>query len=412
MTQTPGKAEVHGPFPPTEPFLPDDPIYAAYIHIPFCRSKCYYCDFCSFPDPAETSLSAYVNALCREISRMGQNTSGQKSRVPLRTIFFGGGTPTILPPRRLIRILDTIRENFGWEPEAEISLEANPGTVTADGLAELRLAGFNRLSFGLQAMQPHLLRWLGRTHTPDDFLAGIDMARAAGFTSINTDIMFGLPGQTLADVEQTVCQVLALPIEHLSFYSLIVEENTPLQAMVEISPQLLPDEDSERAQYRRIIELVTAAGMTHYEISNAALPGQECRHNLVYWHGNFYYGFGVSAHAFTQGVRRANTADLTVYLQGWGRSQAGLPDRSFLSTELEIIDRKSAMKEMMLLGLRLLSGVSAQRFYHRFGVGLEDVFGPQIVRMTRRGLLAFDREGVRLTPIGLDLANQVLMEFV
>ncbi|NLM15736.1 MAG: radical SAM family heme chaperone HemW [Clostridiaceae bacterium] len=412
MTQTPGKAETRRSLVPTKPFLPDDPILAAYVHIPFCRSKCHYCDFCSFPDPTEASLSAYVDALCREINQMGENISEQKSKVPLRTIFFGGGTPTILSPGQLIRILDAIRNAFGWEPESEITLEANPGTVTAEGLAALRLAGFNRLSFGLQAMQPHLIRWLGRTHTPDDFLAGIDMARAAGFTSINTDIMFGLPGQTLADVEQTVCQVLALPIEHLSFYSLIVEENTPLQAMVEISPQLLPDEDSERAQYRRIIELVTAAGMTHYEISNAALPGQECRHNLVYWHGNFYYGFGVSAHAFTQGVRRANTADLTVYLQGWGRSQAGLPDRSFLSTELEIIDRKSAMKEMMLLGLRLLSGVSAQRFYHRFGVGLEDVFGPQIVRMTRRGLLAFDREGVRLTPIGLDLANQVLMEFV
>ena len=395
-----------------EPFLPGEPVRAAYVHIPFCISKCSYCDFCSFPGLPEETMAAYAVALEQEIIATARHASRQNIIAPLRTVFFGGGTPTVLPTEMLTKLFKTLRRSFGLEKDGEFTLEANPGTVTKTSLEQLFEAGFNRLSFGLQAVQPHLLKRLGRIHTFGDFTESVNRARAAGFTSINADIMFGLPEQTLADVEETVNRLLQLPIDHVSFYSLSLEDGTPLKSVCESSPGLLPDDETERQQYHRIIQLLESAGFIHYEISNSARPGRACRHNLVYWQARSYYGFGASAHSFTQGIRRANTVDLTGYLSAWQPGSTRPVRSRSACTELETVDRNSAMKEMLLLGLRLLDGVSAEAFSSRFGCSMTENFGSEIKRLVKRGLLSSDQEGIRLTTSGLDLANQVFMEFV
>jgi oxygen-independent coproporphyrinogen III oxidase len=393
----------------------------------------------SFAGEPAAMHGRYAAALRREIGLAASVVSGDSAltaavpaagtdrRPPLTSVFFGGGTPTLLAADLLSGILGDISNGFGLAPDCEITLEANPGTVTASQLADCRRAGFNRISLGLQASQPHLLRLLGRIHNYDDFLESVTLAHRAGFTSINADILFGLPGQTLADVEETTRLLLGLPIDHVSFYSLIIEEGTPLHARYANAPGDLPDDDLERAQYHRISSLLRQGGFEHYEISNAARPGRRCRHNLTYWQGLPYYGFGVAAHSYLGGVRRANTADLFVYLSAFQQEGSGAtgPDGNiairskgaaagFLaaSRELEVIDEIAAQKEMVLLGLRLLDGVAARDFADRFGCRLEDVFSKEIDLLVGRGLLLHDTAGIRLSCLGLDLANQAFQEFV
>lgn len=380
-------------------------ITAAYVHIPFCVQKCSYCDFISFANQTEADQTAYCLAMKREIAAFGD-------RQKLETVFVGGGTPTILPAEELAAILHALEMAFGLTDDGEFTLEANPGTVTLEGLIKCRQAGFNRISFGLQAIQPHLLSTLGRIHSSEDFAASVEMAVKAGFQSINADIMFGLPDQTLADVAATVDYVLDLPVDHVSFYSLSLEDGTPLQAVCALEPERLPSEDVERAQYQLIRQTLQSAGFEHYEISNAARPGKQCRHNLVYWQARSYYGFGAAAHSLIQGVRRANTSDLKDYIDVWQVGGRGDQEPFAAAKVLEILDQNETRKEVMLLGLRLLAGISEQGFKARFGGGLRDYFASQIDLLVNRGLLAADQAGVRLTPLGLDLANQVFMEFV
>ncbi len=387
---------------------------AAYVHIPFCVRKCSYCDFVSYPGQSLATRQAYQAALLREIGLAAHWAASQPSAVadgPLRTVFFGGGTPTVLAPEQLTGILQALDQGFGLAPDGEFTLEANPGTVSAAGLATLRRGGFNRISFGLQASQPALLARLGRIHGPEDFQASVQMAAQAGFASINADLMFGLPDQTLDDIAQTLRLVLSLPVNHVSFYSLTLEEGTPLQAWCEANPGHLPDDDAERAQYDLIRGTLRQAGFEHYEISNAARPGQRCRHNLVYWAGLPYYGFGAAARSYLQGVRRANPDDLPAYLEQYGPGSAASQPGPAGRIE-EIVDRKEAEKEMLLLGLRLLEGVRYADFAERFGSDLRDRFSGQIGDLTRRGLLEANESGIRLTAIGLDLANQVFGAFV
>lgn len=384
---------------------PSAAITAAYVHIPFCVQKCSYCDFVSFANQTATDQAAYSLALQREIAAFGD-------RQKLETVFVGGGTPTILPAKELAAILHALEAAFGFTEDGEYTLEANPGTVTQEGLIQCRQAGFNRISFGLQAVQPNLLSTLGRIHSSTDFTASVNMAVKAGFQSINADIMFGLPDQTLDDVAETVEFVLSQPIDHVSFYSLSLEDGTPLQAICAREPERLPSEETERAQYQLIRQTLQGAGFEHYEISNAALPGKQCRHNLVYWQARSYYGFGAAAHSLIQGVRRANTSDLKVYADVWRPDGNGDHDQFAAAQILEKLDQNETRKEVMLLGLRLLAGVSNQDFRDRFGIDLRACFAGQIELLVRRGLLAEDQTGVRLTPLGLDLANQVFMEFV
>jgi oxygen-independent coproporphyrinogen III oxidase len=390
------------------------PAGSAYVHIPFCVRKCSYCDFCSYPGQSAAKQADYTAALLREIAAAGcwaRGADGPATR-PLDTVFVGGGTPTVLPAEQLSAILAALRRELGLAGDGEFTLEANPGTVDDAGLRACRQAGFNRISLGLQAIQPHLLDILGRIHTRDDFVAGVVLAKDCGFQSINADIMFGLPGQTTRDVADTVDFLLDMPVDHLSFYSLSLEEGTPLKALCDARPELLPDEETEREQYHLIIERLVKAGFVHYEISNAARPGRTCRHNLVYWQGRSYFGFGVAAHSFLQGVRRGNTVGLDDYLQAFRPVEPGAVDPFAAAELLETLDARSAMNEMMMLGLRLLAGVAWRDFADRFGVGLMDVFGPRIAALKKRGLLETDETGVRLSRAGLDLANQVFMEFV
>jgi oxygen-independent coproporphyrinogen III oxidase len=393
---------------------------AAYIHIPFCVRKCNYCDFISFAGQPAEKRQAYVLALRQEIRLAAAWAQQQESPVgltflqPLQTVFFGGGTPTVMEPGQLAQILDELAQTFGLAPDSEITLEANPGTVSADSLAICRLAGFNRISFGLQAFQPHLLQFLGRLHSPEDFLTGVDQAVRAGFRSINVDIMYGVPGQSIEDIAATLQILLPLPINHLSFYSLSLEEGTPMQALAAKDPDLMPPEDLERAQYHLIRQTLTDCGFDHYEISNAARPGSRCRHNLVYWQGRPYYGFGVAAHSFIQGIRRANTADLDAYIKaqaipGTSANESG----AFATAKIEeVLDEPAAQKEMILLGLRLLEGVHFADFKARFGSDLRLCFAGQLERLAVSKLLYQDDQGIRLSTAGLDLANQVFMEFV
>lgn len=386
---------------------------AAYVHIPFCVRKCLYCDFISYPGLTADVQQAYCAALLREIGQAA-DWAGRQGKPglsgPLRSVFVGGGTPTVLAPDLLTGILSALQACFGLDPAGEFTLEANPGTVTAASLAVIRQGGFNRISFGLQAAQPALLGRLGRIHGPGDFAASVKMAADAGFTAINADIMIGLPEQTLADVVETLQLVLSLPVDHVSFYSLILEDGTPLKTWCEAHPDSLPDEQLEREQYHLLRQLLKKEGFEHYEISNAARPGCRCRHNLVYWQGKAYYGFGVAAHSYLSGIRRSNTTDLNTYLGQFGPASG---EGAFPAGQVEeVIDQREAEKEMLLLGLRLLEGVRYADFSQRFGADLRDRFGRQISQLTKRGLLESDPDGIRLSAAGLDLANQVFCEFV
>jgi oxygen-independent coproporphyrinogen III oxidase len=404
-------------------------VTAAYVHIPFCVRKCRYCDFISYSGRTPDQKQEYVRALLREIAQAALWADSRPGSRPERlpTVFVGGGTPTVLHPVQLAAILTALDRGFGLDPAGEFTLEANPGTVDGRSLQDIRRSGFNRISFGLQAIQPHLLQILGRIHRKEDFQTGVGDAVQAGFRSINADIMFGLPEQTLDDVAETLQFLLKLPVNHISFYSLSLEEGTPLHRQCAADPQLLPDEQTERAQYHLIRQTLQQAGFEHYEISNAARPGHRCRHNLVYWTGKPYYGFGAAAHSFLQGIRRSNPASLEEYLsrfmaepEGEANGKAGAESPAAGQSRLnfpagkieEVIDDDAAKKETMLLGLRLLAGVRYADFAGRHGCDLRACFAEPIGRLIRRNLLAADSEGVRLTLAGLDLANQVFCEFV
>ena len=322
--------------------------------------------------------------------------------VPLETVFFGGGTPSLLPAEQLADLLTNLSSQFGLVSDAEVTLEANPGTVTPEGLRICREAGFNRISLGLQSASSHLLKTLGRIHDAEDFRKSVIMAAEAGFDRISADIMFGLPGQSESDIRETLRLVLDLPVGHVSFYGLILEEGTPMFDEYHTRPGLLqlPDDEQERAQYHLIRHCLTERGFVHYEISNSALPGQQCRHNMVYWRGLPYFGFGVAAHSFLAGVRRANPDTLESYA------------RPFESAVLEHVDRDGGMKEMMLLGLRLVDGIRIADFVERFGISPLDRFPDEISRLKGRGLLLLENGRLHLSEIGLDLANQAFLEFV
>jgi oxygen-independent coproporphyrinogen-3 oxidase len=380
-----------------------EPVTAAYIHIPFCVRKCAYCDFISYAGCAER-LPAYVEAVIREIKNAAQVCKGP----PLKSVFFGGGTPSLLPPLLLERLLQTLSTAFAFTTDVEISIEANPGTLAPDQLSAYHQSGCNRISFGVQSTKPHLLRLLGRIHEPEDVTVSIRQAVAAGFTRISADLMFGLPQQTVTDVYASIHDVLNLPVTHVSFYSLSLEDDTLFSERYRNHPELLPDDETERAQYETIIEETARVGMAHYEISNAALPGEQCRHNRTYWQAQPYYGFGAGAHGYVAGVRRGNLTGIDAYIQ-----RICANDTPFAAAESAVLlTRSEQEQEFMLLGLRLLEGVDARTFAKRFGRRMFVRFKDEIADLCTRGLIIREKNGVHLTRTGLDLANQVFMQFV
>ncbi len=379
---------------------------AAYIHVPFCMRKCGYCDFYSLAG-VQGLIPDYIKALKNEI-RAASKLLDLSEASPLRSIYFGGGTPNLLPAEGIGEIIELLSEHFGLAYDCEITLEANPETLNREKVFDLAKFGINRLSLGLQAAQSHLLKSIGRMHTADDFRSAVLSASEAGIESLSADLMLGLPGQTMSDLDESISYVLELPIKHISCYSLIIEPDTPFYNMYSQHPELLPDEAIEREMYHHMIKRLASAGMKLYEISNAAVPGYESRHNLVYWHANEYFGFGPSAHSYLAGVRRANPHDIYSYISLWAHEEQPLAG----SVVLEVIDQVEQQKEMIMLGLRLIEGVSFEDFLKRFGVDLRSVFNDQLELLMQKDLIIIDEKSVRLSLKGLDFANQVFMEFV
>lgn len=380
-----------------------------YVHIPYCPQKCGYCDFNSYAFSQREDHEAYVDALEREMALWAARL-GPDVTVP--TVFIGGGTPTLLPAGLLERVIRRVFDFFPVQPGAEFTLEANPGTVDVadDKLARARAAGANRISFGVQAFQDHLLRRLGRVHTVEEVYQAVAAARAAGFANLNLDLMYGLPGQTPADFRESLGRAVALGPEHISAYSLILEEGTGFWRLHQQGLLPLPDEDTEEEMDRLARELLPAAGYERYEISNYARPGFRCRHNLVYWRNGEYLGLGAGAHSCLQLdpplVRRFwneyRPADYVAALRAGRLPVAGGED----------VDLPGQMAETVILGLRTLDGVDAAAFAARFGRTLDQVYGPVAEGLVRRGLLETGGDAWRLTPRGLRLANQVWSEFL
>lgn len=375
-----------------------------YLHIPFCVKKCNYCDFLSAPAGEETR-AAYVDALLEEIRGFDEPEDYE-----VVTVFFGGGTPSILPGQAIFRIMEALREKFSFRKGAEITMEANPGTVDKEKLSFYKKAGINRLSFGLQSADAEELKKLGRIHTWEKFLESFQLAREAGFSNINVDLMSALPGQTKESWEKTLRQVLALQPEHISAYSLIIEEGTPFYQLYEKDverrdageePELIPSEEEERAMYEATGRILKEQGYLHYEISNYAKPGCECRHNLGYWQRRDYLGFGLGASTLLNPVRYKNTEDLEAYLGG-----------DFSKKEFFVLTKDNQIEETMFLGLRVLEGVSKEQFREQFSCELRVVYRKELEKLEKEGLLEEEGDFVRLTSRGIDLSNPVLAEFL
>lgn len=367
-----------------------------YIHIPFCVRKCLYCDFPSFSG-MESIFDDYVRMLCREIDETYSDYRGME----VRSIFVGGGTPSVLPPALLGRISDKIFSRFDVDSKAEITIETNPGTLDAKKLGEMKSMYFNRLSMGLQAWQDRLLKKLGRIHTADEFETNFLQARDAGFKNINVDLMFALPAQSLDDWQETLEKVMKLRPEHISAYSLIIEEGTPFFDMFDRGELKETDEVTDRKMYYLAKEMLSDKGYKQYEISNFAKEGFECYHNKVYWRTEEYQGFGLGAHSYAGGVRFHNTYDMKEYLRGEGFRL----DKEFLSLQ-------EKQEEFMFMGLRMNEGVSEAEFLRRFGESMDSVYGDEIKELISEELLVKKDGRLSLTDRGVDISNSVFEKFI
>ena len=367
-----------------------------YIHIPFCVRKCLYCDFPSFSG-MESVFDDYVRMLCREIDETYSDYRGME----VKSIFVGGGTPSVLPPALLGRISDKIFSRFDVDSKAEITIETNPGTLDAKKLGEMKSMYFNRLSMGLQAWQDRLLKKLGRIHTADEFETNFLQARDAGFKNINVDLMFALPAQSLDDWQETLEKVMKLRPEHISAYSLIIEEGTPFFDMFDRGELKETDEVTDRKMYYLAKEMLSDKGYKQYEISNFAKEGFECYHNKVYWRTEEYQGFGLGAHSYAGGVRFHNTYDMKEYLRGEG-----------LRLDKEFLSLQEKQEEFMFMGLRMNEGVSETEFLRRFGESMDSVYGDEIKELISEELLVKKDGRLSLTDRGVDISNSVFEKFI
>lgn len=372
-----------------------------YVHIPFCVSKCSYCDFNSYAG-LESLFAPYVHALQKEM----RDLSGRWGSLPVRTIYIGGGTPTVLPPSLLLAVLSACSSYFDVAAGAEVTVEANPGTVDESYLASLRAAGVNRLSLGVQSFDADELRLLGRIHDVEQARCSVRQARMAGFDNVNLDLIFGLPGQRVSTWQATLQQALELAPEHLSLYALTLEEHVPLSRRIARGELPPPDDDLAAEMYELAEAELARAGYVHYEISNWARPGCECRHNLIYWRNQSYLGVGAGAHSWFAGRRWANVRAPQVYIEQVEATGSPLAESEDISSALE-------MAETAILGLRLVEeGVDLGTFRARFGVEFADVYGREVAELVDLGLLEVSPARVRLSPRGRLLGNQVFQHFL
>ena len=391
-----------------------------YIHIPFCVKKCDYCDFLSFRALSSVH-EAYVQQLIREIRAQ----SCYCTDCQVVSVFIGGGTPSLLEPSCISRIMETVFSCFQVEPEAEITIEANPGTLLGKKLPVYRQCGINRVSIGLQSADNTELKNLGRIHSFEEFLKSFQSARMAGFTNINIDLMSGIPGQTLESWKNTLKKVTMLKPEHISAYSLIIEEGTPFwnrfgegACACDYTGPALPDEDTENKIYRFTRKFLQEQGFERYEISNYAKPGYECRHNLGYWERREYLGLGLGASSLIAEHRFCNTDKMDVYIRlnktvdPDGKKEESKKAVWEKAEEVSVLSVQEQMEEFMFLGLRKTDGVSEKSFFETFGVQIDTVYGETIGKLEKERLLIKEKGQIRLTERGVDISNYVMSEFL
>lgn len=371
-----------------------------YLHIPFCVRKCYYCDFLSGPASRET-IDDYCRSICREMNLWKSDLRIHDREVD--TIFIGGGTPSLLSVKNISKVITSLYENFQISKEAEFTLECNPGTVTREKLQCYRKLGVNRLSIGMQSTKREELENLGRIHTYEEFVRTFHMARETGFTNINVDIMAAIPGQTPESYQTTLQRVVELGVEHISSYSLMIEEGTPFYEKYQKEPPV--DEETDRKMYEMTAELLDRAGYRRYEISNYARQGYRCKHNMKYWQREDYLGLGLGAASFLENERFCNTRLHEAY-----RAEVQVKRKPVAETE--ILSDAEAMAEFMYLGLRCMEGISASRFEQCFQVKLKDVYGEVIDKFVQQGLLREEDEKISLTKRGINVSNRVFAEFI
>lgn len=367
-----------------------------YIHIPFCKQKCKYCDFVSFADKEELQKE-YINSLKLEIEKW-KNTN--KDYI-IKTIYIGGGTPSYIDSKYIEELINLV----GRAPS--ITIEVNPGTVTKEKLLDYKNAGINRLSVGLQSTNNELLKQIGRIHNYEDFLQTYNLARESGFYNINVDLMIGLPNQRIKDIKDSLERICKLNPEHISVYSLIVEEGTPMQKLIDTGYLVLPEEETERQMYWYVKNFLELNGYKHYEISNFAKPGFESEHNLDCWNQKEYIGFGVAAYSYLDGKRFGNISNLELYIQNCKNDEF---KKNIILEEIQ--DKNQMMNEYIILGLRKIGGISIKNFENKFNENPIMLYKDEFEKLYEEGLIIIDGDNIRLSNKGLDLANLVWEEFV
>lgn len=377
-----------------------------YVHIPFCKQKCLYCDFTSFAGN-EKIQDTYIQALLKEIT----NWKKQNKDYSIETIYIGGGTPSYIDSKYIIEIVKMIKDfnkkSIEKDNNISITIEVNPGTVTKEKLEDYKTAGINRISIGLQSCKDRLLREIGRIHDYEDFLETFSLARHLGFDNINVDLMIGLPNQTIMDIKDSLERLIELNPEHISVYSLILEDDTIMKKMVEEGVLILPDEEIERQMYWYVKDFLELHGYKHYEISNFAKPGFESQHNMNCWEQKEYIGFGIAAHSYIEDKRFCNISDMEKYIQNC--NNGNFEDNKII---LEIQNREDKINEYMILGLRKIEGVSIQEFENIFNENPIMVFRKELQKLNNEGLILIDGDKIKLSNRGLDFANLVWEEFV
>lgn len=370
-----------------------------YVHIPFCKQKCLYCDFLSAPASIQDQ-EVYIKALVREIEK----EAPKYKNYIVDTIFFGGGTPSLLDPKQVSLLMKTLKGNYRVEKNAEITIECNPATADLEKLSYFRKKGINRISIGLQTADNKQLKCLGRIHSFEEFLDTYENARTAGFENINVDIMQAIPGQDIESCMDTVVKVVELGPEHISAYSLIVEEETPFFAM----DLELPTEEEEREMYYATRRYLKNQGYGQYEISNYAKEGYACKHNIAYWTGKDYAGFGIGAASYVKGVRFTNISDREMYVKNL------LEDKTVdeIRSEVHKLTKEEQMEEFMFLGLRMIRGVSEEDFKKRFGVTLKSKYEKVLEQHMKDYLISYQDKRYALTPRGIDVSNYVMADYL
>lgn len=371
-----------------------------YIHIPFCISKCYYCDFSSFVN-INHKIDDYIDSLIHELSLYKERINEYN----IKTIFIGGGTPSCINPKHINRILEFIYKNFRTTGLVEVTIEANPGTLDREKVKIYKKSGINRVSIGVQTLDDNLLESIGRIHKAKDFYRSYEILREENINNINVDLIFGLPNQTIDNVIDSLKKVIELGVEHISYYGLILEEGTRLYKSYIEGKILLPDEDMERLMYHKATEHLIEHGYDHYEISNYALPSYECKHNLVYWDVKPYLGIGLSSHSNMEGKRFSNTSNINIYIENLKKKILPIEGE-------EIINKNTEIEEFCILGLRKISGIDKVQFKNRFGIEIEELYKDIINKHIKNGLILNDDNCIQLTKRGLDLSNLVEVDFL